>query len=167
MLECYESETVKDEAAYASKKSLIVASAIPVVASVPLIYRKLSDSFSTTTITAPPPIEPSVVEPAINVLAQVPQYIPVNMTSPEVIPTGYIADTSLEMLANVLDPLIQIMVAISFPIASVIMIGGCFFFMIGNSEKAWSTIMNAGLGYVLVQMSPLFLKILRQVGEAV
>ena len=71
------------------------------------------------------------------------------------------------MLANVLDPLVQIMVALSFPIASVIMIGGCFFFMIGNSEKAWQTIMNAGLGYVLIQLSPLFLQILREVGEAV
>lgn len=29
--------------------------------------------------------------------------------------------------------------------------------MLGNSEKTWSTIMNAGLGYVLIQMSPLFL----------
>ncbi|MEK4485288.1 hypothetical protein MHH81_06735 [Psychrobacillus sp. FSL H8-0484] len=56
--------------------------------------------------------------------------------------------------AFVLDPLVQIMVAISFPIASVIMIGGAFFFMLGNSEKAWKTIFNAGLGYVIIQMSP-------------
>lgn len=39
--------------------------------------------------------------------------------------------------------------------------------MLGNSEKAWSTIMNAGLGYVLIQMSPLFLDILKTIGEAV
>lgn len=61
----------------------------------------------------------------------------------------------------------QILVAISFPIASVIMVGGCFFFMLGNSERAWNTIMNAGLGYVLIQMSPLFLEILRTIGKAV
>ena len=47
------------------------------------------------------------------------------------------------------------------------MIGACFFFMIGNTEKAWSMIINAGLGYVLIQLSLLFLGILRQVGEAV
>jgi len=63
--------------------------------------------------------------------------------------------------------MVQIMVAISFPIASVIMIGACFFFMFGNSERAWNMIMNAGLGYVLIQLSPLFLDILREVGEAV
>lgn len=81
--------------------------------------------------------------------------------------TGFIADKSLEVLANALDPLVQILVAISFPIASVIMVGACFFFMFGNSEKAWNMIMNAGLGYVLIQLSPLFLDILREVGEAV
>ncbi len=158
-------ETVITESHYADKKTLIFASLIPIAASTPLVYRKLADSFSTTTVTVQPP--PAPVDTAINVLAQAPQYIPVNMAAPIPSNTGIIADTSLEMLANVLDPLIQLMVAISFPIASVIMIGGCFFFMVGNSEKAWQTIMNAGLGYVLVQMSPLFLKILRQVGEAV
>ena len=82
-------------------------------------------------------------------------------------PTGVIADKSIEMLANILDPIIQVMVAISFPVASVIMIGTCFFCMLGNSERAWNTIMNAGLGYVLIQMSPLFLEILRTIGKAI
>lgn len=84
-----------------------------------------------------------------------------------VLPTGAIADKSLEILAGVLDPVVQILVAISFPVASVIMIGACFFFMFGNSERAWGMIMNAGLGYVLIQISPLFLEILRTVGEAI
>ena len=111
----------------------------------------------------PPTIEP-IIEP-LNVLAHTPS-IPVSMT-PDVIQTGFIADTSLDMLANVLDPVLQILMAVSFPIASVIMIGACFLFMVGNSEKAWSTIFNAGLGYVLIQMSPLFLEILRSIGKAV
>ncbi|MDF2068018.1 hypothetical protein [Bacillus sp. Cr_A10] len=71
------------------------------------------------------------------------------------------------MLANILDQLISIMVAISFPIASVIMLGGAFFFILGYTEKAWQTIFNAGYGYAIIQMSPLFLEILRKVGEAV
>ncbi|MFJ7407043.1 MULTISPECIES: hypothetical protein [unclassified Lysinibacillus] len=82
--------------------------------------------------------------------------IPVNTIAQ---PTGIIADKTLEMLATILDPMIQVMVAISFPVASMIMIGACFFFMLGNSERAWNTIMNAGLGYVLIQMSPLFVGI--------
>ncbi|ATP41278.1 hypothetical protein CSE16_15110 [Solibacillus sp. R5-41] len=81
--------------------------------------------------------------------------------------TGLILDKSLEMLATILDPVISILEAISFPIASLIMIGVCFFFLIGNPEKFWGMIMNAGLGYVLIQFSLLCLDILRVVGEAV
>lgn len=107
-----------------------------------------------------------VIEP-INVLSAAPDIIPVSTITPDILQTGIVADSSLNMLATVLDPLIQILVAISFPIASVIMIGACFFFMLGQSEKAWTTIFNAGLGYVLIQMSPLFLDILRTVGKSI
>lgn len=147
---------------YASKKYMVGAAFIPAVTSFGLIAHRLTESTTTTSI----PVSAPVIEP-VNVIAQAPT-LPINITStPEIIPTGFIADSSLEMLANVLDPVVQILVAISFPIASVIMIGACFFFMFGNSEKAWGMIMNAGLGYVLIQLSPLFLEILRQVGEAV
>jgi len=78
-----------------------------------------------------------------------------------------IGEQSLHIIAHALDPLIQLMVALSFPIASVIMVGSCFFFMFGDNEKAWSGIMKAGLGYVLIQLSPLFLKIMKEVGSAV
>jgi len=116
--------------------------------------------------TSIPPTLATVQEP-LNVLASDPT-IPVSLTAtPDMIQTGFIADTSLDMLANMLDPVVQVLVAISFPIASVIMIGACFFFMFGQSEKAWTSIMNAGLGYVLIQMSPLFLSILRELGKAI
>ena len=36
-----------------------------------------------------------------------------------------------------------------------------------GSEKAHGLIMNAGLGYVLIQLSPLLLKILEAAGNAV
>lgn len=148
--------------AYATKKTVLAAAAVPAAVSVGLFIQRLSEANTVTTATT---VTAPVIEP-INILAQSPTMMPVTYT-PEMIPTGFITDKSLEMLANVLDPLIQIMVAISFPIASVIMIGGAFFFMLGNSEKAWQTIFNAGLGYVIIQMSPLLLEILRQIGKAV
>lgn len=84
--------------------------------------------------------------------------------------TGVVANkitgTSLYVLAHALDPVTQILIAISLPIASVVMIGGCFFFMFNRPEKAWATIMNAGLGYILIQLSPLFVKILEEVGKS-
>ncbi|MGG1679877.1 hypothetical protein ACIFOT_29785 [Neobacillus sp. NRS-1170] len=80
--------------------------------------------------------------------------------------SAVVGETATRTLAHALDPLIDILVAISLPVASVVMVGGCFFFMLGNSEKAWSMIQNAGLGYVLIQLSPLFIKMLEQVGKA-
>ncbi|MGE7273572.1 hypothetical protein ACQKK5_19175 [Brevibacillus panacihumi] len=77
-----------------------------------------------------------------------------------------IAGTTLQILAHALDPVAQILVALSLPIASIVMIGGCYFFLFGNSDKAWSTIQNAGLGYILIQLSPLFLKVLEQIGKS-
>lgn len=150
--------------AYATKKTVAIAAVVPAVVSIGLLIDRLTETNTITPIQVTAP----VVEPVNVIATPQPTTLPIDLSSnPEMIPTGYVADASLEMLANVLDPLVQIMVAISFPIASVIMIGGAFFFMLGNSEKAWQTIMNAGLGYVLIQMSPLFLEILRQVGEAV
>lgn len=80
---------------------------------------------------------------------------------------AWMSEQTLSTLGHVLDPLVDIMVALSFPIASVIIVGSCFFFMFNQSEKGWDTIMKAGLGYVLIQVSPLILDVLKQVGNAV
>jgi nitrate reductase NapE component len=79
----------------------------------------------------------------------------------------WMGEQALSTLAHVLDPVVDILVALSFPIASVVIVGSCFLFMFGNSEKAWTGIQNAGLGYVLIQVSPLILNVLKQVGNAV
>ncbi|MEK5528531.1 hypothetical protein MKX79_03930 [Viridibacillus sp. FSL R5-0468] len=149
---------------YASVKTVAIASIVPTVASVGLLAHQLLASEPSSIIPISAPIVPQVstIEPAINSV----------LSSTDVIttmaqPTGVIADKSLDMLATILDPVVQVMVAVSFPVASVIMIGACFYFMFGNNEKAWSMIMNAGLGYVLIQLSPLFLNILREVGSAI
>ena len=150
---------------YATNKTLIGAAIVPISVATGLAVTRLASTptqYSSTII----PVSAPVNEP-INVLAQTPVFTPMPVSSPELIPTGYIAEKSLETFANILDPVIQILVSISFPVASVIMVGACFFFMFGNSEKAWGMIMNAGLGYVLIQLSPLFLDILREVGKAV
>lgn len=79
----------------------------------------------------------------------------------------WMGEQTLSALAHVLDPVIDILVALSFPIASVIIVGACFLFMFSSAEKAWTMIQNAGLGYVLIQVSPLILNVLKQVGNAV
>jgi hypothetical protein len=79
----------------------------------------------------------------------------------------WMGEKTLSMLSHVLDPVVDVLVALSFPVASVVIVGACFFFIFGNAEKAWSMIQNAGLGYVLIQVSPLILNVLKQVGSAV
>lgn len=85
------------------------------------------------------------------------------------VPVGagaWMGEKTLEAFAHLMDPVVDILVAMSFPVASVIIVGALFFFMFGNSEKAWTMIQNAGLGYVLIQVSPLILNVLKQVGSA-
>ncbi|KMY49263.1 hypothetical protein [Peribacillus loiseleuriae] len=91
-------------------------------------------------------------------------------SGPEAITVGatqYIGEKTLETIAHALDPLVDLMVALSFPVCSVIIVGACFFFMLGKSDRAWSSIQNAGLGYVLIQIMPLLLNVLKEVGGAI
>jgi flagellar basal body-associated protein FliL len=103
---------------------------------------------------------------ATAVFAEAPS-VPATVMAVPVDAKAWMGEQTLSALAHVLDPVVDVLVALSFPIASVIIVGACFFFMLGNSEKGWQTIQNAGLGYVLIQVSPLILNVLKQVGNAV
>ncbi|WP_078379179.1 hypothetical protein [Sutcliffiella halmapala] len=95
---------------------------------------------------------------------------PVFASAPEAIPVGatqFIGEKTLEVIAHALDPLVDLMVALSFPVCSVIIVGSCFFFMLGKSERGWSGIQNAGLGYVLIQIMPMLLMVLKEIGNAI
>lgn len=90
--------------------------------------------------------------------------------TPEAIPvsaTKVIGEKTLETIAHALDPLIDLLVALSFPVCSIIIVGSCFFFMLGKSERGWSGIQNAGLGYVLIQVMPMLLGVLKDIGNAI
>ncbi|MEQ6353917.1 hypothetical protein ABNX05_04755 [Lysinibacillus sp. M3] len=158
------SDRFEGDEKYATLRHVAIAASVPAITAVGtglFMFNKFHSAISSINMPVDVPIQQHVLAP---VMAQMPSTIPVTAI-PQ--PTGIIADKSLEILATALDPVVQILVSISFPIASVIMVGACFFFMLGNSEKAWSMIMNAGLGYVLINLSPLFLQILKQIGEAI
>lgn len=80
--------------------------------------------------------------------------------------SGYLSSKTLNIIAHALDPLVEVLVALAFPVVSVVITGACFFFIFGNQEKAWSMITRAGLGYALIQMSPFILNVLKEVGDA-
>lgn len=135
------SGSYKKEKYYASKKSKEKSN-------VGKVIRRVGTSITIPLLLAKPAFAASPVA------------VPVNAA------TEFAGHTAIETLAHALDPLVDILVALSFPVASVIIVGGCFFFMIGKSEKGWSSIMNAGLGYVLIQISPLILNLLKDIGNA-
>lgn len=160
-------EKMRVEEGFATKKDVVVM-AIPVLGAAGYVLYQSNNKANEVVATTPSnePINGLQHAPFLEPFTLSEAYTPLVVnTIPQ--QTGFVADKSLEVLATALDPLVQILVAISFPIASVIMVGACFFFMFGNSERAWNMIMNAGLGYVLIQLSPLFLDILKEVGEAV
>ena len=90
--------------------------------------------------------------------------------STEAIPVGageWMGEQTISALAHILDPILDVLVALSFPVASVIIVGSCFYFMFDKADRAWSQITRAGLGYVLIQVSPLILNVLKEIGNAI
>ncbi|MGD7051405.1 hypothetical protein [Sutcliffiella horikoshii] len=70
------------------------------------------------------------------------------------------ADTMFQNMLHAFDPLITLVQALAYPIAMVVVLGGALFIMIGNKDKGFSMMQSAGLGYVLVTLTPMILNIL-------
>lgn len=79
---------------------------------------------------------------------------------------GYVETQVKEQIIRAFDPLIALVQALSYPITALILTGGCLMILINQKEKGYTMIQNAAIGYILVQMSPLLLKLLVGVGGA-
>ena len=153
---------------YATKKSLAVAMCIPAAASFGLLaHRFLTNHTQATEQITNSVIDSTTLQPVTGVITQT----PITTDPITVIPTGavtdHVAGASLDVLTTIMDPILDILVALALPLASLLMVGACFFIMLGQKEKAYSTMMNTGIGYVLIQMSPLLLNLLKTAGSAV
>lgn len=128
---------------------------------------KYTNPYINQTPPIPLPTE-AVIEPA-NVLTTTPDLSPVfsHGFNAEVVPVGFIGDTTLAALATVFDPVVEMIVAISLPLASVVVAGAGLLMIIGNSEKAQSMIIKAGIGYVVIQLLPLIISIFKTMGKVV
>lgn len=78
-----------------------------------------------------------------------------------------VADATKDNIIHAFDPLINLMIDLALPIAGVMLTGGALLIMIGQKEKGFTLIMNSSIGYVLVNLSPLFLSLLESVGKAI
>ena len=93
--------------------------------------------------------------------------IPAHAQGFEAVPAAAISDALKDKILHAFDPLIELMISLSYPIAGVMITGASLLIMIGQKDKGYSLIQTAGIGYILVQLSPLFLKLLVGIGEAV
>lgn len=69
-------------------------------------------------------------------------------------------------VANAFEPLVDLAQGVSYPLALVMIIGGCLFIMIGNKDKGFSMIQMAGIGYILCQIAPLIMGLLVDIASA-
>lgn len=84
----------------------------------------------------------------------------------DAIPAVGIPDSAKEMIVHAFDPLIQLIQSLAYPIAGVMIAGGCLL-MMWNRDKGISMLQNAAIGYILVQLSPLMLKLLIGIGASI
>lgn len=71
--------------------------------------------------------------------------------------------TQSDMSAKLMDafsPLIDLVQALAYPVAMVVVLGGAIMVMISQKEKGYSMLMSAGLGLILVNVAPMVLNIL-------
>lgn len=78
-----------------------------------------------------------------------------------------IAESTRATILHAFDPLINLIISLSYPIAGVMIAGGCLMIMVQQREQGMRMLQNAAIGYILVQLSPLILKILVGIGGGV
>jgi hypothetical protein len=96
--------------------------------------------------------------------------LPLAITSPafaESDLSNVISSKLYEKVIHAFDPLVVLVQALSYPIGLTVMLGGGLFIMIGNREKGFSLIQQAGMGYILVQMLPLLMDLLVDISKAI
>jgi hypothetical protein len=86
------------------------------------------------------------------------------------VPAGaieYGSEKLLQGLAHLFDPLIDLIVSISFPVASALIAFKLFMGFFVDQGQVWEGIGRISIVYVLIQMLPIFTGILKQMGNLV
>ena len=74
---------------------------------------------------------------------------------------NYIEGQLYNRIVNAFEPVIFLIKLVSYPIASVVALCGSVLIMVGSQERGFSLISRAGICYIVVQMIPLFMRLLR------
>lgn len=92
------------------------------------------------------------------------------MESPEglaVPASGAVSGAVKEQIVHAFDPLVGLMMDLALPIASVLLTGAALMIMFpGMRDRGYTLMMNSCIGYCVVNLVPLFIKILAGIGSA-
>ncbi|CAG9612421.1 hypothetical protein BACCIP111899_01597 [Bacillus rhizoplanae] len=80
---------------------------------------------------------------------------------------NYVDGQLYSRVTHAFEPVAYLIKAIAYPIASIVAMGGGLFCIIGNKEKGFSLIQQAGIGYIIVQMIPLLMKLLVEIAKSI
>jgi hypothetical protein len=90
---------------------------------------------------------------------------PVAMTAAA--PVAITTTGAMDNLAHIFDPLIDLVVGISFPVASAMILFKLFMGFFVGQDQVWEGVGKISLVYVLIQMFPVFSEILHNLGKMV
>ena len=79
---------------------------------------------------------------------------------------GAVSGAVRDQIIHAFDPLVSLMMDLALPVSSVLITAAGLMITIGMKEKGYSLMMQSCLGYVVIMMSPLFIKILAGIGGA-
>ncbi|KIL74241.1 hypothetical protein [Bacillus badius] len=82
-------------------------------------------------------------------------------------PVEYVKGKASERIVEAFMPLVDMIQALSYPIALVMLTAGALMFMINQKDRGISMIQNASIGYIFVQMMPIFMQLIVEVGISV
>jgi hypothetical protein len=94
-------------------------------------------------------------------------YVAAATTQSNAVPVNIVGDQLLSGLAHLFDPLIDLIVGISFPVASALIAFKLFMGFFVEQGEVWEGVGRISIVYVLIQMLPVFTGILKQMGSMV
>lgn len=99
-----------------------------------------------------------------------PTYSLVPLVLTPLIPTTVSAEAAQNVQSKMTKaflPLIELIQGMAYPIGLAVVLGGAITVMLGNSDKGFSMMQKAGMGYVLCMMLPMVFEILSDVMQGV
>ncbi|WP_336883852.1 hypothetical protein [Priestia koreensis] len=81
--------------------------------------------------------------------------------------SDYISGQLMDKIVHAFEPLVGLLQGLSYPIALVMLTGGALFIMVGSKDRGLSLMQNAAIGYIVLQLTPMLMSLLVEVGKTV